>query len=180
MGNHLVHTCTGLPDHKYRLVYLAHFQFTEAQLATSNYEENIAPVIGAFFVPFPFPISISSFCFQFPFHFCFLLFHMPVLGIIVLHKTMTVRVHTLNEWHQALHQNIGIHLSIHDPLKNAYFGAAFPTYSGPNMNFDRVFWSRLVTRLLPVLTTAKTAMGLQLNGGFVTFLTLILEKMASF
>ena len=53
---------------------------------------------------------------------------------------------------------------IHDYLKNAYFGTAFPTYSGPNMNFNWVFWLMLVTRLLPILTTA---MCLQLNSSFV-------------
>lgn len=58
-----------------------------------------------------------------------------VLRVVVLHKTMTLRVYTFNEWNQALCKNIGIQLNIHDPFENAYFSAAFPTYSGPNMNF---------------------------------------------
>ena len=64
-------------------------------------------------------------------------------------------VHTLNEWHQTLSKNISLHLSIPNSLKNAYFSVAFPTYSSPNMNFDGVFWSRLVTRLLPFLRQQK-------------------------
>ena len=54
-------------------------------------------------------------------------------------------------WHERTAPDvvsISVHISAFIIPSKMHVGAAFPTYSDPNITFERVFQSRLVTRLL--------------------------------
>ena len=54
-------------------------------------------------------------------------------------------------WHERTAPDvvsISVHISAFIIPSKMHVGAAFPTYSDPNITFDQVFQSRLVTRLL--------------------------------
>lgn len=63
-------------------------------------------------------------------------FSQGVFGIIFLHESMTVWVHTLKEEYQSVGEDPNEKVCIHDPYKNANLCTTPPADSHPYIYFD--------------------------------------------
>lgn len=68
-----------------------------------------------------------------------------MFGIIVLHESMTVWVHTLEEGYQSMGEDPNEQVCSHDPYKNANLCTTPPADSCPYMYFDWMLGAWLAT-----------------------------------
>ena len=63
-----------------------------------------------------------------------------MLGVVILHEFMPLRIDPLSEWQQRLAKGVNEELCIHDPLKDADSGSSSFANPGPHMDFCGVLW----------------------------------------